>query len=60
MNESIDASWSSLCLVLFVLGRFVRVPGLGDVFGVDTKDRSGPAVLKSIQDMHRYEGAAGN
>ncbi|WP_328885508.1 DUF4230 domain-containing protein [Streptomyces sp. NBC_00316] len=49
-----------LSLVLFLLGRFVHVPGLDDVFGVDTKDRSGPAVLKSIQDMHRYEGAAGN
>ncbi|MFF3320120.1 DUF4230 domain-containing protein [Streptomyces sp. NPDC003035] len=50
----------ALSLVLFLLGRFVHVPGLGDVFGVDTQDRSGPAVLKSIQDMHRYEGAAGN
>ncbi|MEU6880259.1 DUF4230 domain-containing protein [Streptomyces sp. NPDC046712] len=49
-----------LSLVLFLLGRFVHVPGLDDVFGVDTQDRSGPAVLKSIQDMHRYEGAAGN
>ncbi|MFB7374037.1 DUF4230 domain-containing protein [Streptomyces sp. NPDC056222] len=49
-----------LSLVLYLLGRFVHVPGLADVFGVDTQDRSGPAVLKSIQDMHRYEGAAGN
>ncbi|MER7666283.1 MULTISPECIES: DUF4230 domain-containing protein [unclassified Streptomyces] len=48
-------------LVLFVLaGRFSLVPGLDDVFGEETKDRSGPAVLKSIQDMNRYEGAAGN
>lgn len=49
-----------LSLVLYLLGRFVHVPGLDDVFGVDTHDRSGPAVLKSVQDMHRYEGAAGN
>ncbi|MEU6985879.1 DUF4230 domain-containing protein [Streptomyces sp. NPDC046324] len=49
-----------LSLVLFLLGRFVHVSGLDDLFGVDTHDRSGPAVLKSIQDMHRYEGAAGN
>ncbi|MFF7202393.1 DUF4230 domain-containing protein [Streptomyces sp. NPDC008141] len=48
-------------LVLFALaGRFSLVPGLDDVFGEETKDRSGPAVLKSIQDMNRYEGAAGN
>lgn len=49
-----------LSLVLFLLGRFFHLPGLDDVFGVDTRDRSGPAVLKSVQDMHRYEGAAGN
>ncbi|MFI8287956.1 DUF4230 domain-containing protein [Streptomyces sp. ms191] len=50
----------ALALVTVLLGRFSLLPGLGDVFGVDTKDRSGPALLKSIQDMHRYEGAAGN
>ncbi|WP_405870275.1 DUF4230 domain-containing protein [Streptomyces zaomyceticus] len=49
-----------LSLILFLLGRFLHLPGLDDVFGVDTHDRSGPAVLKSIQDMHRYEGAVGN
>ncbi|MER5966089.1 DUF4230 domain-containing protein [Streptomyces sp. NPDC002057] len=48
-----------LAVVLVLLGRFVQIPGLGDVFGTDTKDRSGPALLQSIQDMHRYEGAVG-
>lgn len=44
---------------LVLLGRFDPLPDLGDVFGEDTVDRSGPALLKSIQDMNRYEGAAG-
>ncbi|MEV8625329.1 DUF4230 domain-containing protein [Streptomyces sp. NPDC051079] len=41
-----------------LVGQILRLPGL-DVFGTDVKDRSGAAVLKSVQDMHRYEGAAG-
>lgn len=50
-----------LVLVLVVLaGRFSLLPGFDDVFGEETKDRSGPALLKSIKDMNRYEGAAGN
>ncbi|MEV7567333.1 DUF4230 domain-containing protein [Streptomyces tanashiensis] len=39
-------------------GQFLGLPGL-DVFGTQVKDRSGPAVLKSVQDLSRYEGAAG-
>ncbi|MFF3246511.1 DUF4230 domain-containing protein [Streptomyces sp. NPDC002870] len=50
-----------LVLVVVVLaGRFSLLPGFDDVFGEETKDRSGPALLKSIKDMNRYEGAAGN
>lgn len=48
-------------LVLLLLGtRLSLLPGLSDLFGEQTRDRSGPAVLKSIQDMSRYEVAAGN
>ncbi|MFJ4868871.1 DUF4230 domain-containing protein [Streptomyces sp. NPDC088757] len=53
------AALLALILVLVLLGRFFDPPGLGDLFGTETKDRSGPAVLKSIQDMNRHEGAAG-
>ncbi|MFE8935951.1 DUF4230 domain-containing protein [Streptomyces sp. NPDC000963] len=53
------AALLTLILVLVLLGRFFHPPGLGDLFGTETKDRSGPAVLKSIQDMNRHEGAAG-
>ncbi|MFF5637187.1 DUF4230 domain-containing protein [Streptomyces sp. NPDC012825] len=49
----------ALILILVLLGRFFQPPGLADLFGSQTKDRSGPAVLKSIQDMNRHEGAAG-
>ncbi|MFD9614427.1 DUF4230 domain-containing protein [Streptomyces sp. NPDC004288] len=47
-----------VALALIVIGQFLRLPGL-DIFGTQVKDRSGPAVLKSVQDLSRYEGAAG-
>ncbi|WUT33108.1 DUF4230 domain-containing protein [Streptomyces sp. NBC_00691] len=48
-----------MTLILVLLGRLFQLPGLSDLFGTETKDRSGPAVLKSIQDMNRHEGALG-
>ncbi|WP_030708851.1 DUF4230 domain-containing protein [Streptomyces sp. NRRL F-2580] len=51
----------AVVVVLIVLAeRFSLVPGFGGLFGEDTRDRSGPALLKSIQDMDRYEAAVGN
>ncbi|WP_406373051.1 DUF4230 domain-containing protein [Streptomyces sp. NBC_01550] len=48
-------------LALLLVGtRLSVLPGIGDFFGDTTKDRSGPAVLKSIQDMSSYEAASGN
>ncbi|MFE4982482.1 MULTISPECIES: DUF4230 domain-containing protein [unclassified Streptomyces] len=47
-----------LAVALMMIGQFLRLPGL-DVFGTEVKDRSGPAVLQSVQDLSRYEGAAG-
>ncbi|MEU9143749.1 DUF4230 domain-containing protein [Streptomyces sp. NPDC048349] len=46
--------------VIVLAGRFGLVQGFGGLFGEDTRDRSGPALLKSIQDMDRYEAAVGN
>ncbi|MGW1129041.1 DUF4230 domain-containing protein [Streptomyces sp. NPDC002526] len=55
------AALTAAALALLFLGtRLSLLPGLGDIFGEETHDRSGPAVLKSIQDMSRYEAAAGN
>ncbi|MEU2247962.1 DUF4230 domain-containing protein [Streptomyces sp. NPDC019224] len=46
--------------LLFIGTRLSLLPGLGGLLGEETHDRSGPAVLKSIQDLDRYEAAAGN
>ncbi|MFJ3230859.1 DUF4230 domain-containing protein [Streptomyces sp. NPDC086787] len=46
--------------VLFAGFRLAVIPGLGDLFGSETHDRSGPALLKSIRDMSRYDAASGN
>ncbi|WP_455361872.1 DUF4230 domain-containing protein [Streptomyces sp. SYSU K21746] len=51
----------AVMVVLLLLGtRLSLLPGLDDVFGEETHDRSGPALLKSIQDMSRYEAVSGN
>ncbi|GGU01658.1 DUF4230 domain-containing protein [Streptomyces coeruleorubidus] len=50
-----------LLLVVFFAGiRLSVIPGLKDLFGTDTHDRSGPALLKSVQDLSRYDAASGN
>ncbi|THA71541.1 DUF4230 domain-containing protein [Streptomyces sp. A0958] len=55
------AAGCAAALALLLIGtRLSLLPGLGDLLGEETHDRSGPAVLKSIQDMSRYEAAAGN
>ncbi|WP_019068507.1 DUF4230 domain-containing protein [Streptomyces hokutonensis] len=46
--------------VLFAGLRLAVLPGLRDIFGTETHYRSGPALLKSIQDMSRYDAASGN
>ncbi|MFJ3334858.1 DUF4230 domain-containing protein [Streptomyces sp. NPDC086766] len=47
-------------VVLFAGIRMAVLPGINDLFGTRTQDRSGPALLKSIQDMSRYNAASGN
>ncbi|MDT0390247.1 MULTISPECIES: DUF4230 domain-containing protein [Streptomyces] len=50
-----------LVLVVFFAGlRLSVIPGLKDLFGTETHDRSGPALLQSIQDISRYDAASGN
>ncbi|MFF5839916.1 DUF4230 domain-containing protein [Streptomyces massasporeus] len=50
-----------LVLVVFFAGlRLSVLPGLKDLFGTETHDRSGPALLTSIQDISRYDAASGN
>ncbi|SEP72341.1 Protein of unknown function [Streptomyces sp. yr375] len=47
-------------VVMFAGIRLSLLPGLRDFFGTETHDRSGPALLKSIKDMSRYNAASGN
>ncbi|MET7378025.1 DUF4230 domain-containing protein [Streptomyces sp. NPDC005526] len=47
-------------VVLFAGIRMAVLPGINNLFGTRTQDRSGPALLKSIQDMSRYNAASGN
>ncbi|MEX2255859.1 MAG: DUF4230 domain-containing protein, partial [Acidimicrobiia bacterium] len=35
-------------------------PGFGNPFGTETVDRTGPAVLKSIQNLHDFRAASGH
>lgn len=50
-----------LVLAVFFAGlRLSVIPGLKDLFGTETHDRSGPALLQSIQDISRYDAASGN
>ncbi|MFE3139802.1 DUF4230 domain-containing protein [Streptomyces scopuliridis] len=46
--------------LLFAGSRLDLLPGFGDLFGEETKDRTGPTLLESIQDLDRYEAASGN
>ncbi|MGW4729370.1 DUF4230 domain-containing protein [Streptomyces shenzhenensis] len=49
-----------LVLAVFFAGiRLAVLPGLKDLFGTETHDRSGPALLESIRDMSRYDAASG-
>src|SRR3954469_24806561 len=55
----------AIVIVLAVLAYAVlqvvhALPGWLDPFGEKTKDRSGPAVLRSIQNISRYEAATGD
>ncbi|MFF0742683.1 DUF4230 domain-containing protein [Streptomyces sp. NPDC004111] len=50
----------ALVAALLVGTRLFLIPGFGELFGSETKDRSGPAVLKSLKDMSSYEAASGN
>lgn len=50
----------TVAVVLVGLQILRGLPGWLNPFAEDTKDRSGPVLLKSIRDLHRYEAAGGN
>ncbi|MEU4039461.1 DUF4230 domain-containing protein [Streptomyces collinus] len=47
-------------MVLFAGFALAVVPSVKELFGTESHDRSGPTLLKSIQDMSRYDAASGN
>ncbi|QLJ02538.1 DUF4230 domain-containing protein [Streptomyces sp. NEAU-sy36] len=50
-----------LVLALLFAGiKLAVLPGVKDLFGTQTHDRSGPALLKSVRDMSRYDAASGD
>ncbi|MEU5993507.1 DUF4230 domain-containing protein [Spirillospora sp. NPDC047418] len=51
---------ATIALVLVAQRALHGLPGWLNPFGVETKDRSGPVLLKSIRDLHRYEAASGS
>ncbi|WP_448319656.1 DUF4230 domain-containing protein [Streptomyces sp. CO7] len=63
-RRSRTGAWAAaLLLVLVALAAGIKlsgIPGPGDWFGTDTHDRSGPALLESVQDISRYDAATGN
>lgn len=56
----LPAGLVAIVLLLGIGSRLDLVPGFDDVFGEKTKDRTGPTLLKSIQDLSRYQAASGN
>ncbi|WP_231334916.1 DUF4230 domain-containing protein [Actinomadura graeca] len=51
---------ATVALVLVAQLALGKLPHWMNPFGEETKDRSGPALLQSIRDLHRYEAATGN
>ncbi|MCP2334956.1 DUF4230 domain-containing protein [Actinomadura rupiterrae] len=50
----------TVAAVLVVQNGLQLLPHWLNPFAEDTKDRSGPALLRSVRDMHRYQAAAGD
>ncbi|WP_042377579.1 DUF4230 domain-containing protein [Streptacidiphilus melanogenes] len=57
---SIPITFAVIVALFLAAGRFHWLPGLPNPFGEQAVDRSGPAVLQSVQNMSRFDGAAGN
>ena len=62
-----EVPWGLITLALLVIAIFGGVswvrgilPNFDNPFAETTVDRSGPAVLKSIQDLHEYHAATGD
>ena len=64
--RSLPSPWFAVPLFLALVlagvllaGQLRLLPELENPFATRTEDRTGPALLKSLRDMSRYEGASG-
>ncbi|MEZ0093180.1 DUF4230 domain-containing protein [Streptacidiphilus sp. EB129] len=57
---SLPVTFAVIAALFIAAGRFNWLPGLPNPFGTRQVDRSQPAVLQSIENMSRYDAAAGN
>ncbi|MFC5908589.1 DUF4230 domain-containing protein [Streptacidiphilus monticola] len=57
---SIPITFAVIAALFLAAAKLDWLPGLPNPFATTTVDRSQPAVLQSIQDMSRYDAAAGN
>lgn len=51
---------AGVVVAVVLVAQTLRLPGWPNPFAEETKDRSGPVLLKSIRDLSRYEAASGN
>ncbi|MFC6886952.1 MULTISPECIES: DUF4230 domain-containing protein [Actinomadura] len=51
---------ATVAIVLLAQQTLRMLPKWINPFAEETKDRSGPALLQSVRDLHRYEAASGN
>lgn len=66
-KSSLSPRWLVLLLAVVLLpagfllaGQLRLLPDVVNPFATRTEDRTGPALLKSLRDMSRYEGASGS
>nr|WP_042460900.1 DUF4230 domain-containing protein [Streptacidiphilus jiangxiensis] len=57
---SVPLTFAVITALFLAAARFDWLPGLPNPFAERSVDRSGPAVLQSVQNMSRYDAAAGN
>ena len=57
---AVPVTLAVIAALFLAAARFDWLPGLPNPFAETTHDRSGPAVLRSVQDLSRYDAADGD
>lgn len=56
----LSGALAALLVLVLVFVQVNWLPSPSDLLDEESKDRSGPVLLKSVRDLSRYEAAAGN